>query len=93
MSVTISTQIVVAGPVRTVQELIDELSKVRDKSRRVVLAGCDCFGHWCGRVEFDRDGELCLMREGGATLGDDNSAEPDVDYETPDDEGDADDDE
>jgi len=43
----------------TLQELLDLLETVEDKTRIVSLEGCDCIDNWNGQFSLD-DGEILL---------------------------------
>lgn len=44
----------------TVQDLINELSKVEDKTLAVHLEGCDCYQDWNGSISIDETNYLLL---------------------------------
>lgn len=48
-------------PTMTVQQLIDALSQVADKSRLVRIEGCDCDGD-AGSVDAETDGAVYIQR-------------------------------
>jgi len=43
---------------KTVQDLIDALNAIEDKTLPVQLEGCDCYGDFSGTVSLDGDSVL-----------------------------------
>lgn len=47
----------------TVQDLIDKLEEIKDKTLEVHLEGCDCYQTWDGVITVDKDNYLLLTND------------------------------